>query len=80
MYTGDLICNAQTHLEAVVRPTSELHVTVLVVEGKPGDVNLAGGLEDAGRDVGTLTLAGHHHIGGVRPVKRFISAGVCGHF
>ena len=34
-----------SHLKPVIRPTSKLHLAVLVVEGEPGDVNLAGGLE-----------------------------------
>ncbi len=31
-----------SHLPAVVGPAAELHLAVLVVEGKPGDVDLAG--------------------------------------
>ena len=33
------------HLESVIRPAAKLHVAVLVVEGEPSDVNLAGGLQ-----------------------------------
>ena len=45
----------EIHLETVIRPAAKLHVAVLVVEGEPSDVDLAGGLEDAGRDVGAHT-------------------------
>ena len=38
----------QFYLEAVVGPAAELHLAVLVVEGEPGDVDGAGGLEHAG--------------------------------
>ena len=60
-----------SHLKPVIRPTSKLHLAVLVVEGEPGDVNLAGGHEDAGGDVGALALRGHHHICWVGPIKCF---------
>ena len=62
---------SKEHLESVVGPTSELHLTVLVVEGEPGDVDGAGGLEHAGGDVGAQTLAGHDHVGRERGVERF---------
>ena len=45
----------KTHLESVIRPAAKLHVAVLVVKGEPSDVDLAGGLEDAGGDVGAHT-------------------------
>ena len=61
----------QFYLEAVVGPTAELHLAVLVVEGEPGDVDGAGGLEHAGGDVGAQTLARHHHVGRVRRVEGF---------
>ena len=35
---------------------------------------LAGGLEDAWRDVGAGAGAGHHHVGLVRPVKSLAGA------
>ena len=60
-----------SHLKPVIRPTSKLHLAVLVVEGEPGDVDLAGGHEDAGGDVGALALRGHHHICWVGPIKCF---------
>ena len=50
------------HLETVVGPAAKLHLTVLVVEGEPGDVDLARGHEDAGRDVLAVTGTAHHHV------------------
>ena len=40
----------------------------------PGDVNLAGRLEDSGRDVSALAGVGHHHVRRVRPVEGLVSA------
>ena len=47
-----------------------LVVLYLIVEGEPGDVDGAGGLEDAGRDVGAEARAAHHHVRLVRRVER----------
>ena len=58
-----------TYIKPVVGPAAELHVAVLIVEGEPGDVDLAGGLEDARRDVGAAPVARHHHVRRVRRVK-----------
>ena len=63
-----------THIEPVVRPAAELHLAVLVVEGEPGDVDLACGHEDARRDVGAEALVGHHHVRRICPVKRLTGA------
>ena len=60
------------YLEPVIGPAPELHVAVLVVEGEPGDVDLASGLENAGGDVGAASLVCHHHVGRERPVKLFV--------
>ena len=60
-----------TYFKSIVSPAAELHVTVLVVEGEPGDVNLARGLEDARGDVGAGPVAVHHHVGWVGPIKSF---------
>ena len=58
-----------SHLKPVIRPTSKLHLAVLVVEGEPGDVDLAGGHEDAGRDVCAQALVSYHNICRVGSVK-----------
>ena len=45
----------------------------LIVEGEPGDVDLTGGLEDAGGDVGAAPRVCHDHIGREGAVKLLIS-------
>ncbi len=62
------------YLEPVVRPAAELHLAVLVVEGEPRDVDLARGLEDAGRDVGAVAGVVHHHVHRVRAVESLVGA------
>ena len=59
------------YLKSVVRPASKLHITALVIERKPGDVNGTRGLEHARGDVGAQPLAGHNNIGREGGVKRF---------
>ncbi len=61
-----------SHLAAVVGPAAKFHLAVLVVEGEPGDVDLAGGLEDAGWDVGAAPLARQHHVRRVRAVEGLV--------
>ena len=60
-----------SYIEAVVGPTAKLHLTILVVEGEPGDVDLARGHEDAGGDVGAEPVAGHHHVCWIRSIEQF---------
>lgn len=67
---------ARSHLKAVVRPGAELHLAALVVEREPGDVDLARGLEDAGRHVQAAAVIAHHHVGRVRSVEALVGA-VC---
>ena len=62
------------YLGPVIGPAAKLHVTVLVVEGEPGDVDLTRGLEDAGGNVGAASHICHHNIGRERPVKLLIRA------
>ena len=64
-------CFAHNYLKPVVGPTSELHLTILIIEGEPSDVDLTGGHEDARWDVGALSLVGDHHVGWVGSVKGF---------
>ena len=63
-------------LPARVGPRAKLEVALLVVEGEPGDVNLARRLEDARRYEETVALIPHHNVRLVRPVKLLISAGI----
>ncbi len=65
-----------TYLESIVSPASKFHVAILIIKWKPSDVNFAGRLEDARRDVGALAGVRHHHVGRVRPVKGLVGAGV----
>ena len=65
-----------THIEPVIRPASKLHLAVLVVEGKPGDVDLASRHEDAGGDVRAQALVCHHHICRVGSIKGLTRAGI----
>ena len=60
-----------THIKSVVSPASKLEIAILVVEGKPSDVYLAGGLEDARRDISASSAACHNYVRLIRPVKRF---------
>ena len=69
-----LLLEHEVHLEPVVGPAPELHGAVLVVEGEPGDVDGTGGLEYAGRDVGTLPGARHYHVGLVGRVEALAGA------
>ena len=62
------------HLKPIVGPAAELHITVLVIEGEPGDVYLAGGLEDARGYVGAAAPIRHHHVGWEGPIKLLVSA------
>ena len=63
--------NFEDYLEPVVRPTPKLHLTVLIVKGKPGDVYQTCRFENARRDVCARSRRGDNNIGGVRSVKRF---------
>ena len=57
-----------------VGPGAKLEVTLLVVKGEPGDVDLAGGLEDARGDVEHGAVLGDHDVRLERPVESFIGA------
>ena len=58
-----IILQLDVELPAVVRPRSELDVAGLLVEGKPVEVQLAGGGQDVGRHPQDLTCAGHYDLG-----------------
>ena len=52
----------EPHLPAVVGPGAELKLALLVIEGEPGDVDLAGGLEDARRHVQAAAVVFHDDV------------------
>lgn len=64
----------QSYLKAIVSPTAKLHFTVLVIKGKPSDVNFASGFKDARRNVCAFPFTCYHNIGGICSIKGFISA------
>lgn len=44
----------------------------LIVEGKVGNINFTGELEDAGRDLGNMAVAIYHEVYGIGGVEVFI--------
>ena len=62
------------YLKSIVGPASELHITILIIEGEPGNVNLTSGFEYSRRNISTPTLVGHHHVGWESSIKLLISA------
>ena len=63
-----------SYLESVVRPATKLHITVLVIERKPGYVNLTRGLEYSWGNVGATPRVSHNYIGWECPIKLLICA------
>ena len=66
--------DCEHYLEPVVRPTPKLHLTVLIVKGKPGDVYQTCRFENARRDVCARSRGCDNNIGRVSSVKRFAGA------
>ena len=62
------------HLPTRVGPGSKLEVALLVVKGEPGDVDLAGRLEETGGDVEATAVTAHNHIRLVSPIKFLVRA------
>lgn len=62
---------------SVISPTAKLHLAALVVEGKPGDVDLAGAFEDTGWHIQAGAVVPHHHVGWVGAVEAFVRAEKC---
>ena len=69
------LVNNSFYLESIVGPASKLHITILVIEGEPSNVNLTSGFEYSRRNISTPALVGHHHVGGESSIKLLISAG-----
>lgn len=60
------------YLISVICPATELHVTMLIIEGEPGNVYLARALEDARRHVQAATVMMDHNVCMVRPVETLV--------
>ena len=60
------------HLETIVSPTSEFHITDLLIKGKPRDVNFAGGFENSRGYVGTVAITIYNYICMVGTIESFI--------
>jgi hypothetical protein len=61
------------YLKSIIGPTAEFHITFLIVERKPRDVNLARTFENSRRYENTATVAVHHDVGRVRAVETLVS-------
>jgi len=66
--------NHRVYLKSVVCPTAKFHITLLIVEGKPRDIDLTRTLEYSWWYEYTTTIAVYHHVGCVRAVESFVSA------
>ena len=62
------------YLKSIVGPASKLHITILVIEGEPSDINLTGGFEYSRRNISTPSLVGHHDVSWESSIKLLISA------
>lgn len=61
-------------LITIISPAAKLHLATLVVEGKPGNVDLAGTLEDARWHVQARAVVAHHHVRRICAVEAFVRA------
>ena len=57
-----LICLI-VYLKSIVGPASELHITILIIEWEPSNVNLTSRFENSRRNVSTTSCICHHDIG-----------------
>lgn len=64
----------RVYLKSVVRPAAKFHITFLIIEGEPRDIDLARTLEYSRWYKYTATIAVNHHVGCVRAVEAFVSA------
>lgn len=71
---GCCCCCCCTHLKAIVGPGAKLHLATLIVEGEPGDVDFARGLEDARWHVEAAAIVTHHHVGGIGAIEALVGA------
>lgn len=70
------LCIWLTYLKTVIRPRAKLHLTALIVEREPRDVDLACRLENTGRYVQATAVIPHHHVRRVRSVESLVGTEV----
>ena len=68
-----LICLI-VYLKSIVGPASKLHITILIIEREPSDVNLTGGFEYSRRNVSTAALVRHNNVRWESSIKLLVSA------
>ena len=61
------------YLKPIVGPAPKLHIAVLIIEGEPRDINLAGGFKNSRRYLYAGSVFAHHYVDWVRPVESFVS-------
>ena len=64
------------YLKSVVRPTSEFHFAILIVEGKPCNIYFTSRFKYSRRNICTTTSVSNHNICWVCTIKCFISTKV----
>ena len=72
--SASLAVHYTNHLKSIVSPASKLHLAVLIIKWKPGDVNSAGWLEYSRRNLLALSSASHHNVGRKSGIKVLIGA------
>ena len=68
------IIDESSYLKSIVGPASKLHITILIIEREPSDVNLTGGFEYSRRNVSTAALVRHNNVGWESSIKLLVSA------
>lgn len=61
-----------SYLISIIRPTTEFHVTMLIIKWEPSDVYLACAFKDAWGHVQTTAVMFDHYIGLIRPIESLI--------
>lgn len=69
-----LSLNHRVYLKSVVCPTAKFHITLLIIEGEPRDIDFTRTLEYSRWYEYTATIAVYHHVGSICAVESFVSA------
>jgi uncharacterized protein YjeT (DUF2065 family) len=64
------------YLKSVVSPAAEFEFTLLIVEGEPRNVNLAGTFENSRRKITAATVVPNHHIRLIGAVEFLIGTAI----